>query len=45
MKDFYRERIVAFIVPTEVEFIEALPRNVSGKTLRKDLKALESGRN
>jgi len=45
IKDFCKEKIAAFKVPTVVEFIELLPRNVLGKALRKDLKALESAKN
>jgi len=34
-----RERIAAFKVPKTIDLIEALPRNPSGKILRKDLRA------
>ena len=34
-----RERIAGFKVPRSVDVIEALPRNASGKILRKDLRA------
>jgi acyl-CoA synthetase (AMP-forming)/AMP-acid ligase II len=34
-----RERIAAFKVPKSVDVIAALPRNASGKILRKDLRA------
>ncbi|MGB3847312.1 MAG: fatty acid--CoA ligase [Sphingopyxis sp.] len=34
-----RERIAAFKAPRSVDVIEALPRNASGKILRKDLRA------
>ncbi len=34
-----RERIAAFKVPKSVDVISALPRNASGKILRKDLRA------
>ena len=34
-----RERIAAFKVPKSVDIIPALPRNASGKILRKDLRA------
>jgi acyl-CoA synthetase (AMP-forming)/AMP-acid ligase II len=33
-----RERIAAFKAPKSVEFIEALPRNASGKILRRTLR-------
>lgn len=36
---FARARIAAFKAPKSVEFIEALPRNASGKILKKDLRA------
>ena len=35
---FARERIAAYKVPKSVDFIDALPRNPSGKILRKDLR-------
>jgi fatty-acyl-CoA synthase len=34
-----RDRIAAFKAPRSVDVIEALPRNASGKILRKDLRA------
>ena len=34
-----RERIAPFKCPRSVDVIEALPRNASGKILRKDLRA------
>jgi fatty-acyl-CoA synthase len=34
-----RERIAAFKAPKTIDIIEALPRNASGKILRKDLRA------
>ena len=36
---FAREKVAAFKVPKSVDFIDALPRNASGKILRKDLRA------
>lgn len=42
IQSYCREKIAAFKVPAIVEFIDALPKNVLGKTLRKDLKALEA---
>lgn len=35
---FARERIAAFKVPKSVDFIEILPRNASGKVLKRDLR-------
>ena len=37
--DFSRERLARFKCPTSVEWIDALPRNPSGKVLKKDLRA------
>ena len=37
--DFARERLAKFKCPTSVEWLEALPRNPSGKVLKKDLRA------
>lgn len=35
---FARSRIAAFKAPTSVDFVKALPRNASGKVLRRDLR-------
>lgn len=35
---FARERIAAYKCPTSVEFVDALPRNATGKVLRRDLR-------
>ena len=35
---FCRERMANFKVPRQVEFVDALPRNLSGKVLKKDLR-------
>ena len=37
--DFCRERMAKFKCPTSVEWIDVLPRNPSGKILKKDLRA------
>ena len=37
--DFARERLAKFKCPTSVDWMEALPRNPSGKILKKDLRA------
>ena len=36
--DYAREHLARFKCPTSVEWIEALPRNPSGKVLKKDLR-------
>jgi len=36
--NFTRERIAVFKTPKSVDFAEALPRNGSGKILRRDLR-------
>ena len=35
---FARERLAKFKCPTSVDFVDALPRNPSGKVLKKDLR-------
>lgn len=37
--DFSRERLAKFKCPTSVDWIDVLPRNPSGKVLKKDLRA------
>jgi acyl-CoA synthetase (AMP-forming)/AMP-acid ligase II len=37
--EWCRERLANFKVPRSVEFVEALPRNASGKVLRRELRA------
>ena len=37
--DYCRERLAKFKCPTSVEWVEVLPRNPSGKILKKDLRA------
>ena len=37
--DFARERLAKFKCPTSVDWLEALPRNPTGKILKKDLRA------
>ena len=35
---FCRERLAGFKVPRQFEFIDEVPRNASGKVLKKDLR-------
>lgn len=37
--DFAREKIAGFKVPKSVDFVEQLPRNASGKLLKKDIRS------
>ncbi|HEY9564808.1 MAG TPA: AMP-binding protein, partial [Nocardioides sp.] len=41
---FARERIANFKVPREVEFVDALPRNLGGKVLKTELRQLHDTR-
>jgi acyl-CoA synthetase (AMP-forming)/AMP-acid ligase II len=36
--DFCRPRLAGYKIPKQIEFIEAVPRNASGKALKKDLR-------
>ena len=40
---FARERLANFKVPREVEFIDVLPRNLSGKVLKTELRPGPTG--
>ena len=39
MIDWARSRIAAYKLPKSVDFIAALPRNASGKVLKRELRA------
>jgi len=39
LQDFVKERLATYSYPREIEFIDALPMTVTGKVIRKDLKA------
>ena len=36
---FAKERLANFKVPREIEFVDALPRNLSGKVLKNELRS------
>src|SRR5690606_15474088 len=38
--EFCRERLAAYKVPASIEVVDALPRNASGKILKRELRAL-----
>ena len=38
-----RERLAGFKTPTSVDYVDALPRNPSGKVLKKDLRQTFGG--
>src|SRR5829696_2466090 len=37
LKDYVKQNLAAFKVPREVEFVDALPRNATGKVLKREL--------
>ena len=39
VKDFVRENLARFKVPRDVVFVDVLPRNATGKVLKRDLRA------
>jgi len=39
LRDFVKERLASYSYPREISFIEALPMTVTGKVIRKELKA------
>ncbi len=44
MRQFVRARLAAYQVPSEIEFIDAVPKTETGKIRRKDLKEMEEER-
>jgi fatty-acyl-CoA synthase len=38
IRSFAKERIASYKCPTSVDFVAALPRNPSGKVLKRDLR-------
>jgi acetyl-CoA synthetase len=43
IQDFVKTRLAAHEYPREVEFVASLPLTATGKIMRKDLRARESG--
>lgn len=41
IRDFVRQRIAPYKAPKEIEFVDSLPKTVTGKTMRRELKKLE----
>lgn len=39
LRDWVKERLASYSYPREIEFVETLPMTVTGKVIRKDLKA------
>ncbi|MFO7770468.1 MAG: AMP-dependent synthetase, partial [Roseovarius gahaiensis] len=39
LQDFVKARLASYSYPREIAFVEALPMTVTGKVIRKDLKA------
>jgi len=39
LKDYVKERLASYSYPREISFVDALPMTVTGKVIRKDLKA------
>lgn len=42
IRQFLKQRLADYKVPREIRFLEALPRNATGKILKTDLRALDS---
>ena len=43
IKDYVKTNLARYKVPREVEFLEELPRNATGKVLKRELKELNDG--
>ncbi|ATF18929.1 AMP-binding protein [Phaeobacter gallaeciensis] len=43
LQDYVKERLASYSYPREVAFVEALPMTVTGKVIRKELKARAAG--
>jgi acetyl-CoA synthetase/medium-chain acyl-CoA synthetase len=44
LRDYVRKRIAPYKAPKEIEFVDALPKTVTGKIMRKLLKKQEETR-
>ncbi len=44
VQDYVKQNLARFKVPREVIFLEALPRNATGKVLKRELKGLEASK-
>jgi acyl-CoA synthetase (AMP-forming)/AMP-acid ligase II len=44
VQDYVKKNLARYKVPREVVFLEALPRNATGKVLKRELKGLEASR-
>jgi acetyl-CoA synthetase len=43
LQDYVKERLASYSYPREIAFLEALPMTVTGKVIRKELKARAAG--
>src|SRR5207248_8612011 len=43
LKDLVKANLARYKVPREVEFLDELPRNATGKVLKRELKAMHGG--
>lgn len=44
LQDYVKSRLAKYSYPREVEFLDALPMTVTGKVIRKELKARAAGK-
>lgn len=44
LKDYFRKSTAPYKYPRKIEFVETLPKTISGKILRRELKQLEEDR-
>jgi acetyl-CoA synthetase/medium-chain acyl-CoA synthetase len=44
LRDYVRKRIAPYKAPKEIEFVDALPKSITGKIMRKLLKKQEETR-